>query len=947
MIYAAISYASLSKDLPAIKLLPYMLDPENGVLLQSTHIYDRSGEHLLAALENPGVGARQYLNLNSLGEHGLPKTLVDATISYIDPAFWSHPGFTVGGVITGKSSTLAQALVSSLLLEDEPPGIRRNIRERLLAAQVTATYGKEQVLEWYLNSLKYGHLVYGADAASRAYFNKPASELSFSEAAFLVALSQAPELDPYEAFQIHLERQNQVIHAMLAGGMIDARQAEIALEVPVVLRPRVVDREQPATTFTSLVTEYLIQEIGRERLERGGVIVRTTLDYDLQTQANCAILELLNRQKGIQSGSSPTTESECQASRLLPTTVLHQIENDSHYSSNIIILDPRTGQVLALVGSAIEEARTPSLLPHPMGSLLTPIIYLTGFSRGMSPATLVWDIPDSLPTQIQEKIASKEQFHGPVSIRTALANDYLTPAIQILSQVGPENVWQIAGQLGMPSIELQNLQGMLQSYPLLSEGEVTLLEVSQAFSVIANRGVQVGIIPLSKLPNSISLIPITVLEVTDLGGNILNNCTEEQPVNCALQHKPVLSPELAYLITDVLSDETARWPSLGHPNPLEIGRPAGAKIGLVKGLDSAWTIGFTPQLVVGVWTGAAAERNPQLVETPQPAGSNEADIGEIPVKISSALWHAILQYATRSLTPEGWTIPDGVRSVDVCYPSGLLPTFDCPTIVNDIFLQGYEPSHLDNLYRTIQINRETGRLATIFTPPELIDERIYLVPPSFAQPWAQTAGLPVPPDAYDEILPNNDQSQSIHITSPAMFDYVRGKVSIKGSAGGDGFSFFRIQVGNGLNPQELIQIGEDETHPIDEGTLVEWDTSGLSGLYAIQLLVVRRDQHIDTATIQVTVDNTPPTIQIVEPEMKKQYSITPGLALPLTVTVNDDIALARIEYSVDGNLLAVLQQPPYTLAWKPKDGEHTFQAKAYDYAGNTNQASVQFFILQK
>jgi hypothetical protein len=112
-------------------------------------------------------------------------------------------------------------------------------------------------------------------------------------------------------------------------------------------------------------------------------------------------------------------------------------------------------------------------------------------------------------------------------------------------------------------------------------------------------------------------------------------------------------------------------------------------------------------------------------------------------------------------------------------------------------------------------------------------------------------------------------------------------------------------------------------------------------------LVVRRDQRIDTATIQVTVDNTPPTIQIVEPEMKKQYTITPGLALPLTVTVSDDIALARIEYSVDGNLLAVLQQPPYTLAWKPKDGEHTFQAKAYDYAGNTNQASVQFFILQK
>ena len=188
----------------------------------------------------------------------------------------------------------------------------------------------------------------------------------------------------------------------------------------------------------------------------------------------------------------------------------------------------------------------------------------------------------------------------------------------------------------------------------------------------------------------------------------------------------------------------------------------------------------------------------------------------------------------------------------VCDPSGMLPTRECPNLVTEIFLNGSEPTQGDNLFREFFVNRETGLLATVFTPPELIDKRVYMIVPDEARDWAQSVGIEVPPTNYDAIQapPVNPYT---NITAPQLFADVSGNVLILGTASGDDFQYYRVQVGKGLNPQEWIQLGEDNFSAVDGGLLAEWDTTGLSGLYAVQLIVVRNDQKVDTAVIQVTV----------------------------------------------------------------------------------------------
>ncbi len=189
--------------------------------------------------------------------------------------------------------------------------------------------------------------------------------------------------------------------------------------------------------------------------------------------------------------------------------------------------------------------------------------------------------------------------------------------------------------------------------------------------------------------------------------------------------------------------------------------------------------------------------------------------------------------------------------MNVCDPSGMLPTAECPNLVSEVFLNGNEPVQADNMYRKFAVNRETGLLATVFTLPQLIEERVYLVVPSDARTWAESAGLAIPPATYD-VIQAPPINPDVNITFPALFAEVNGSVKIDGTAAGKDFVSYRVLVGQGLNPQEWIQVNEGTT-PVTNGLLAEWNTSGLSGLYAVQLQVVRSDQRVESAVIQVTV----------------------------------------------------------------------------------------------
>ncbi len=912
-------YTTLTRDLPPLETIPLLLEPPNGLLLHPTRFYDRSGEYVILSLQNPAVTERRYIPVDELSPD-----LVTATIATSDPTVWSNPGFSMQGLRQTTPNTLAQRLVAELLLGDETPGLRRALRERLLAAQITSHYGRPKVMEWYLNSTYYGNMAYGADAAAQVYFGKSAAELNLAEAAVLAPVAESPASNPLDAPQTALKRQHIVIDIRLGQGLITLDEAIEAREAEVVFREAVPSASNPAPAFTDLVWEQLTPHISLERLERGGFEIVTTLDYDLQLQALCAADAHLARLKG-EPAPDTFDGAPCEAALLLPTLAFDGDLCFDDLAANVVVLDPSTGQILALVGDPAPGLDPAHLPGHPPGSLLTPFVYLTAFTRGFGPASLVWDIPTELPEATTAAANPLGQFQGPVRLRDALANDYLIPAIQTINQIGAENVWRTAQQLGLVSLE--SPAGLASAgYPgcqLLAGGEITLLEAVQAFGVFANQGLLLGRSADSSTDNGLqALRPITALSVSDLDGQVW---VAEQ----AARTRPVISAQLAYLMTHVLSDEAARWPSLGHPNPLEVGRPAGAKMGQTSDERDIWTLGYTPQLVVGVWMGSPVADSPEA--------------GMLPPKAAAALWHAILQYAARDLPSATWDLPPGITTLDVCDPSGMLPTEHCPATVSEVFLSGQEPTQPDTLYQAYQINRETGRLATVFTPPGLIDEYVYLNVPPGASEWAAGAGFSTPPETYDVIY-TPPVLPDAQITSPQMFAHLNGEVSIRGRAAGEGFESYRLQVGQGLNPAGWIVVGEDITSPVDNGILGTWDTTLLNGLYAIQLVVVRDDQRADTATIQVTVDNQPPDLSIPYPGAGQSFAYGLDKSITFQAQASDNLGLAAVEFYLGDRLITTQTQPPFAIPWRTSPGEYLLRVKAIDLAGNEIETSVSFVV---
>jgi len=788
ILLAALAYANLTSNLPNIELLPALLNPPDGPLLQPTRIYDRTGGHLLLTFA-PGDSPRRYLPLNPQNPQHLPDFLAQATVAIAQPDFWTSPGYTLAGLQDPDlHPTIAQLLVSNLLLYDEPPTFQRAIRERILAAQVTARYGRGQILEWYLNSADYGHYAFGVDSAAQLYFGTSALALTPPEAAVLAGVGQSPSLNPFDARDLALQHGQEVIRAMQTLHIISgAEAAQVLAQFSVPALPIPASRNVVAPAFINLAIHELERQFTRERIERGGLNIITTLDYDLQSQAACVTLVYAHRLV-----NTPDPGTPCNAARLLPSLPPGAVITEP--SAGAIITDPESGQILAAVGETLRGEETGYLTAHDPGSLMEPFVYLTAFTRGLSPASLVWDIPSTSNSKNPDG-----QFHGPVRARIALVNDYLVPAAAIANQMGSDAIRRTESSFG------------------LDGDNFTLADLASAYGIFAAQGVRYGQPGL-----------ITVLRVEGQDHSVWLD--QGNP-----QAQPVTTPQLAYLINNVLSDESARWPSLGHPNASEIGQTAAMKYGQTSDGRDLWAIGYTPARLVAVWTATNASAAPRL--SPQ---------------LSIGLWSALMQTVSSSLPSQGWSTPEGITTMNVCDPSGLLPTKDCPSIVSEVFLNGNEPVQLDDLYQSFAVNRETGYLATVFTPPQLVENKVFMVIPPEAQGWARSANLALAPTAYDAIQPPQINPE-VNISAPELFAEVNGRVQIQGTAGGADFDRYRVLVGPGIDPQAWIQIGSDSTVPVNDGTLATWDTTNLTGLYAVQLQVVRTDQRVDVAVIQVTI----------------------------------------------------------------------------------------------
>lgn len=782
----ASAWSRLTAGLPSTGQISVLLDPDSGPLLRPTRLYDRTGAHLLAELAPPG-SSRGYL-----GGDQIPKALADATLAAADPTFRSHPGC----LLTGRA-TLATRLASDLLLWREPPSARRSLRACLLGLQLTNTYGRDQILEWYLNSADFGNYAYGADAAAQLYFGKPGDQLNLAESALLAAVSQSPALNPFDAPEAAIASQRDLLSRMAILGLITPSQAEQAAAEPLVFQSA-PELSFTAPAFVNLTLEQLSTVFPRERIERGGLDITTSLDFDLQGQATC----LIHFQIARANGQDPTP-ADCPSVRDLPA--LTSAKGAAHLQASVAITDPQTGDVLALVGDGgSDDLEAATLQDHLAGSLTAPFVYLTAFTRGAGPASLVWDIPGGLSGLPEEIQSQGGEFHGPVRLREAMAGGYLVPATEELLNLGGESVAGTAAPFGL------DLQPDPADPLALLTGDQSLspIDVAQAYGIFAADGILAG------QAAEESLRPSTVLKVE--GADHALWLDQSIP-----QKQAVVSAPLAFLVDNVLSQGAA------------LDRPAASIEGQTLDGLSTWTAGFTPHRSIAVWAGA---------DSP------------VPAEVSAGLWQALMQSASNGQPADGWDPPAGVGAVQVCDPSGLLPTPACPSVVKEYFLAGNEPTDADNLFATYPVNRETGFLATVFTPLGLVEQRTYMLIPEAARSWAAAAGQPAPPQNYDTIQ-YSPPGGEVAITSPEMFADASGKLTVTGSASGQDFLFYRLQYGEGLNPQAWYHIGEDVSTPVTDGTLGEWDTADLNGLYVLQLQVVYLDQTSRTASVVVNLAN--------------------------------------------------------------------------------------------
>ena len=923
LISLTLGYSTVSQDLPPAEELPALLEPPDGKLLEPTRFYDRTGTHVLLTLAHPAAEDRAYLYLQQDQAKTISTNLITTTIAASDPRFWSDPGYSVAALRAGSAPTIAQRLVAEFLTAEEAVGLERSVREQILAAQITSIYGREKVLEWFLNSADYGNLTFGADAAARLYLDKSAQDLSLAEAAVLAPIAEAPALNPLDTPEEAIDRQRDLLIEMLESGLISNERFREAMAEELTFATYSDPERDPFFSFTSLARAQLAGHFGHQRVARGGLQVITTLEYGFQLLGDCTLQTMLARAQGQETEALDI--EDCPPARLLPQLASNDGSSADTLAANAIILDSDTGQILAFIGDTPPDLDPASSPSRPPGSLVTPYIHLAAYTRGFSPASLAWDIPSNVPSffTFNEDYINEDfqtQHQGPMRLRIALANDYLVPSLDLLEQIGPENVWRNLPQLGLPTIEIPAGEEAL-TLPL-DQGSVSLLEITHAYSAFGNQGVISGIPlkPQNAQGDLSALAPISFLRVEDTAGQVLLDYS-------TTQSRPILSAQLAYLITDILSDETSRWVSMGHPNLLEIGRPTGAKIGTTTTQQDSWTIGFTPQLTIGVWTGTSKTASQK-----------------VPADAAPGLWHAIIQFIARDLPPVDWERPLGISSAEVCDPSGLIPTTECPKIVTEVFLNGNEPTQADTLYRNIEINRETRRLATIFTPPELVEERVFLIIPPEAESWAAEFGLPIPPDDYDLIYAPTAPNEEVLISQPEMFDYVQGEISIRGQARGEDFSFYRLQFGQGLNPGNWIQLGEDVARTVPRGLLGTWDTSELSGLYAMQLLVVRDDRRVETATIQVTIDNQPPEVRIINPTGSSEIPFSVDRPTTFRVEATDDLALAEVSFFLDSVPFGKFTAPPFTIPWELERGTHKLQVVATDRAGNSTTRQVSFIV---
>lgn len=631
------TYLFAFADLPPVSDLVEKKQPV------TTRILDRNGELLFRIYEDEN---RTLINLSELPPH-----VIDATIAIEDKYFFAHRGFSASGIMRAMianaqtdsiqgGSTITQQLVKNRLLTSERT-FRRKIREMILAIQVERAFSKEEILEMYLNQVPFGGATYGIEEAAQTYFGKSARELTLSEATMLAGLPAAPSV--YSPFgsrpELAFVRQEEVIRRMVEDGLISAEEAEEARSRPVLFRPNLISIKAPH--FVMYVRELLSREYGDEALYQEGFEVRTTLDLAFQEE--------------VQSIVSDEVAS---------------LERMRVSNGAALVTAPRTGEVLAMVGSVNyfdfdnDGQVNVTLQPRQPGSAIKPLTYATAFARGKTPLSIVddspitYNLPGSRPYSPRNYDGS---YRGPVTLKQALASSYNIPAVKVLAEIGIEPVIDQAERMGITTWQDRGRFGLSLT---LGGGEVLMTDMAKLYGTFANYGQTVDLNPILEIKNS-------------AGDTIYRNHCVLDGYNCP--QRRTLDPRIAYQITQILSDNQARTPAFGPQSVLYIpGQEVAVKTGTTNSLRDNWTFGYTSDYVVSVWVG----------------NNDNSPMSYVASGITGAspIWNKVTRLLLDPLSPHQFVRPEGMVAREICLQTGTLACAGCPTIIEELFIPGTEPS---------------------------------------------------------------------------------------------------------------------------------------------------------------------------------------------------------------------------------------------------------------
>lgn len=913
VIAAGVAYWSVARELPADLT-------ERAAQFETARIYDAKG-NLLYEINDPTAGRRTRVPLNKISPN-----LIAATIATEDRNFYQNPGFdpigiaraiwqnvNAGDTVSG-ASTITQQLVRALVLPPEERAertTRRKVREIILAAEITRRYSKDEILELYLNEIYYGNLAYGIEAAAQTYFGKSAETLSLSEASMLAGLPQSPSIyDIYTNPEVVKARQKTVLGLMLRDCIeisdhgerqpvcIDAQQmgeAVFDLETRTFTPPRSDARFPHWVNYV----RQLVEEQYTQTLYRDGLNIYTTLDPELQVLAEQAVAQHVA-----------------------------SLADRNVTNGALVAIRPATGEIVVMVGSdnyndPVDGQINMALRPRQPGSSIKPLTYALAFERGWTPATLLWDVPSEFPDGANPPYAPKNydgRFHGPVTVRSALANSYNIPAVKALEFVG------VYGTIATDGTSVEATSGLIpfaqslgittltrQDYGLsltLGGGEVSLKQMAGAYATFATGGRRV--------------FPFAISRITNRAGDVIckqplaPEALKSDPPPCQTPPpewgQPVMSPETAFLMSDILADNAARTPAFGPNSMLRLSFPAAAKTGTTNDFRDNWTIGYTPDLVAGVWVG-----NADFTEMKGTTGLSGA----------APIWHQFMENALAGRA-NWFQRPPTIVEKEICAVSGAEPSEFCPPDQRRIELFAANKLPLPkerDLWQKAYVDpftnlRQTAECAQAYQNDLLYTQeravigvhdpwaQKWLTEDPGGQEWAARLGFFTPiiwAPTRDCTL--NDPRPIMSITAPTEGATVQaGPIQVWGQANAtQGFDRYIIEYGLSHDPLGWGLVQGDTFAPVPEnGVLANWDASGLpDGPTTVRVIVFNKSGGSAEYRVRFTVQRPTST-----PEPTPTETATPTITPTPTATATPTAAPATPTETPPPPTAAPTEPPP-------------------------------------